>query len=272
MGSTRTFESAVEILLKGGPAAIALLALLLALLIRYRTKSAHAVLRWLWRLTSGATNSSNVAFNDYMDKQDCLMQFRFISGKARTVAQMHALINWCDTHNEDMIDVNACGSHFDREMPGLKAADKRPARSALNWMTAGLVPFGLLVLTCALLAAVPSAVVTVKETDKLLLVNMTSARSAWAPGTERITPDQCRLPIAQQVAGSGFSATDATVICGIYADPKAPAYLDRTIDQQRFLFGALAVYILFVFIVLYRQLLNGRAALAMAKRLDRPRP
>jgi hypothetical protein len=267
-----TIESVAGTLLKGGPAAIAVLAVLLALLSRYRTSSTHSILRWLWRLIGGKSKSNDAAFNEFMDAQDNLMQFRFVSGKARTVAQMHSLINWGRNHDEDIFDINACGPHFNRELPGLKPENARPTRATLNWIMVGLGGIFLLLFFSIMVATAPGALVTVKDTNTFLLISTQSAKAVLNPGKVRLPRDQCLQPLEKKVASSGMSARDVTVVCELYADPESPKFIAKTLREQLWFFGPMSLMLLFFFSRIYKSYAQGSAAIDMAARLDRPRP
>jgi hypothetical protein len=267
-----TIESVAGTLLKGSPVAMAILALLLAFLIRYRTNSTHTIFRWLWRRIAGKAKGNDAAFNEFMDAQDNLMQFVFISGKTRTVAQMHSLINWARSHNEDIRDIHACGQNFDRELPGLKAPDKRPTSRALGWLKMRLLGVSILLIINTLFATVPGAVVVVKDTKKWLIVGTKSTRSVVNPGAERLIPDQCSQPMERKIKSSGFTARDVTVICELYANPESTKFVKQTIWEQRLFFGIFVLVFLCFFRAMYGKLVQGSAAVEMAIRLDRPRP
>ena len=275
MIATETIDSFVGVLLKAGPVGLAVpvvLALLLALLVRFRTNSTHTIFRWLWRLISWKTKSNDTAFNEFMEDRDNLNQFRFIVGKARTAAQMHSLINWSDSHNEDILDINACGPYFNREQPGLKPADQRPNEWHLFCIYLALAGTILMFLFSTAFAVVPAALVTVNATNKLLLVDLQLTRSAISPGQERLSREQCRQPLKMKAASSKFSEQDATAICGFYADPDLPKFINEAVFQQRWVFGPFAAMLLACCWFLSKSMRQGNAALKMAKRLDRPRP
>lgn len=267
-----TIQSLAGTLSKGGPVVIVLLLVLLAVLIRYRTNSSHTVFRWIWRLIAGKTKSNDEAFNRYIDAQDNLMQFRLNGGKARTVAQMHALILWGQSHNEDMGDIKACGAHFDHELPGLKAESKRPTSKTLIWLLIVACGISILLLVNVMFATVPGALITVKDTNKWLIMGEQTAKSFFDPGKQRLTRDQCSQSIEKKVAISGLSARDVTVICEFYADPESSSFITRTIREQRSVFGPLAVMFVYFLWTTRRHFAQAKAAIAMAKRLDRPRP
>ncbi len=267
-----TIQSVVGILVKAGPVLIVLLAFVVALFIWYRTNSMHVIFRWLWRRIAGPAKGNDTAFNDFMNAQDNLMQFRWTVGKARTVAQMHSLIKWGQDHNEDAGDITACGPYFDRELPGLIAAGKRPTpiETILLAIGAGLV--ASLLIFATVFATVPGALVTVKETKKWLLLGEQSAKSVLNPGTERLGRDQCQQTADKRIASSGLSAREVTIICEFYADPEFSKYIATTIRVQRPIFGLFAGMLLCFFLAMWRSFSQAKAAIGMAKRLDRPRP
>lgn len=274
MSVIATIESVAGTLIKGEPAGVvaAMAVLLLLALIIFRTNSTHAIFRRLWLWIAGKANGSDTAFNEFMEAQDNLSQFRFISGKARTTAQMHSLIRWSASHDEDICDIKACGPYFDREKPGLKPADRRPTGMQLFGISvAGSIVF-LTLLLCTLLAVIPAVLVTVTATNTLLLVDMQMTKSAFRPATERISRQQCEPPSKSAAASSGFSQQDATVICGFYADQKLQRFLTENLLVQRWTFGVVAAALFVGGWFLSRRYKQGNAALAMAARLDRPRP
>lgn len=273
MMSSVTLGSIAELLAKYWIAVTVIMALPAALLIWYRSRSTHMLLRWLWNRVAGKQNASDVDFNDFMNKQDNLMQFRFISGKARTVAQMHSLIIWSGLHNESVQDMKACGPYFDREKPGLVPIirrDKQVLRVflALIW---GLCATGMLFIAVLLLSN--KSPLTFTDSGKWLMVDRQSARSLVRPGTERLASAECAKPLAQIAKTSGFNEREIKHLCELYADPKQMTeFIDDNIAVTRYALILPTLYILALFIVAHRYLAFTKAALDMHKRLHRPRP
>lgn len=104
-----------------------------------------------------------------------------------------------------------------------------------------------------------------------MLVDMQLTRSVSETKAKRLSQKQCEQASKDATAGSGFSHQDAAVICGIYADPKLPKYINDNLIVQRCTFGLLAAIISGGCWFLSRQVKQGNAAVAMAARLDRPR-
>lgn len=273
MTENETIQSMAESLLKGVPVVMVILALALAVLVRYRTRSGHAVLRWLWRRIAGKAESKDTAFNKFIDAQDTLMQFRFVSGDARTVAQMHSVINWGLTHNEHIGDMNACGPYFDREKPGLKDLGRwRPEwlvwPLAISW---GLLAVGIFLI--ALITLGGKAIVQVKETNNWLVLDMHSANSLMRPGTQRLFRENCAQPVEINVKNSGFSEKDVIAICEAYSNPeKTLKFIEAGIQESQLALAPTGALFVILFVMNHRLIYCTKAAVAMKKRLNRPRP
>lgn len=262
-----TIQSVVDTTSKVAPVLLGLLIFLIALLVQYRTGSTHILFRWIWRRLAGSAKGNDTAFNEFMGAQDNLMQFRLIAGKVRTVAQMHSLIKWGRDHNEDIGSIKACGPNFDRELPGLKAANKRPTRNAAFWLSFAATGVAGLLLVTLVFATLPGALLTVKDTKTWLIVDEQSARSLRHPDTKRLARDQCSQPNEEKVARSGLSARDVSVICELYAHPELSKDIARTIREQRAVFGPFAGMLLCLVLAMWRSITQANAALAMASRL-----
>lgn len=206
-----------------------------------RTQSTHVVLFRVWRLASGGVEVKDPAIQNFLDQQNSLMSFRFVSGlKSKRLGDARDMIAFGkDFGDETLEDFRKAGRYFD---PGTKQVNVSAIPSwPWQWKNFLLMIAGFLVVYAsinALLFEAP-AFVRMRSTGTHFLLSLDSARSL-TPFSEDIRPSDC-------VAGKpipldrGFTMAEVRSLCGILENERLETFLKPTLEDQRHLFWVMII-------------------------------
>ena len=235
---------------------------LLALYIWNRTRSTHSLMSRLWQLFHGKRDCKDATTATFLDGQSALMQFRFTTGvRARTAGQAHALIEWAKRNNEDMGDIAACGGFFDLEKVGLKDDLPRNHHHILKFAFTMALLLALFALCLAML--MPKAIVSLKASGASFVMSTNHAKPLWQG--DGFSKDQCRD--VEQFETTGFTSTDAKLICKMFDDPGITKFINDAIFVQRLLLGFIALNVFAYLLSSLRWLTQGIQACKMRDRI-----
>jgi hypothetical protein len=190
------------------------------------------------------------------------MQFRFTTGvRARTASQAHALIEWAKRNNEDMGDIAACGGYFDLERVSLKEELPHKRHHVLKFALTMTLLLALFALGLAML--MPKAIVSLKESGVSFVLTVNHAKPLW--NGEGFSKDQCGDD--GKIRTSGFSSTDAALICKTFHDPGIAKFVEDAVFVQRLFLGFIALNFGAYLLNSLRWLMQGIQACKMRDRI-----
>jgi len=241
-----------------------------ALWVWARTRSTHVLVYRLWRWFTDRQEVTNGRIKEFLDDQNSLMSFRFMSGlHAQTTTHAQTLIRTIDSHALDVSDIRLAGAYISVEPTGFRVA-KLPKPV---WQTAKRALMTVL-LSAAILAflgtAVDTALLRFKSSGTWFALTADSARRLEFSALP-LRREDCK---AAQSEKTGFSALERQQICEAWRAPTTNAFLTETVSTQRLSFLLLAGLLLFLawhpFSSLRRSLAAGRVAAQLAKRDRQP--
>lgn len=233
-----------------------------------RTQSTHVVLFRVWRMANGGVDVKDPLIQDFLDQQNSLMSFRFVSGlKSKSLQDARDMIAFGrDFGDETLEDFRKAGRYFD---PGTKRVDLKAIPSwPWQWKNFLLMTVGFLVAYAsvnALLFEAP-AFVRMKSTGTNFLLSVDSARSL-SLFSEEIRPNDC-TPGKPIPLNRGFTLAEVMTICGILEDDRLETFLEPTMEDQRHLFWVMIVAGAMVTIVSLGAQREIYSAKRLAERLD----
>ncbi|WP_285404883.1 DUF6216 family protein [Luteibacter sp. ME-Dv--P-043b] len=205
------------------------LCVLLVLFYR-RAGSGHVFWGRVWTLIHGRRLLRDPVIDRWIMQRSALMQFRVQAGvRARTHGEAIRLIEWANTHDEEMGDIRRCGNYFDRALPGLK-----PTLSRWQVMILGAISLLLFlgVFIAVLLALSPRAIVSVKGGDgRVLLLSTEDIRPMFS--TAKFTAHDCQVGAPGKLAARvRMPVEDLRTACGWLDEPKLDAKINQTLEEQ----------------------------------------
>lgn len=206
----------------------------LALFIRWRTGSFLTVFSRMWTFFHGKGTASVPFIKNHLDSLTAVMQLNFSIGtRIRTEQHAKRVIQWCERHDESLLDAARCGRQFDWELPGLKEpfATSGAQRNGASFATF----IALIVLAAAFLsiALYDRALLQLKASGTIFSLSADSAQPLWSD--DRLIFAQCGT--VANPSTSGFSPSDAKIICDAFGKKEEESdrakYVSKTLAEQR---------------------------------------
>lgn len=204
--------------------------------IIFRTRSTHIFLFRIWRLASGGVEVKDPQIQEYLEKQNSLMSFRFVSGLlSKRISDAHDVIAFGkEVGDETLEEFRNAGRYFNpsTKQVDLKAIPK-PRWQVGNWILAGL---GLLMFYLALNALVfqTPAFIQLRSTGTYFMLSSSSAE-AMSFFTKDVRAIDC-APDRVLPTDRGFTPAEMKTICSILTDKQLETYLKPTLAGQGRLF------------------------------------
>lgn len=249
---------------------LALLFILTAVLICWRTGSTHMLHLRLWGWFVGKQEVDDPQVRRVIAAQSSLMSFRFMTGiAANTLQDAQRVADLAKDHNIPLALIAEAGRYFDPSQ--LKVDAKRSPKPALQKVK--IACFGVLLLIAMSFGVVipqSHVLVSLKDTGTWVWLSDTSA-NAFGPALDERTR---RFDISSCPSGSSateLNEEDQTILCGIWGDPEAPPVLAEMLREQRLTFSlALLPMILGIWMVVL-SFRRGEAARRLLEMLMRPK-
>ncbi|WP_206860579.1 DUF6216 family protein [Lysobacter changpingensis] len=238
---------------------LALLFVLTAVLIWWRTGSTHVLHLRLWRWFVGKQEVDDPVVRRVIAEQSSLMSFRFMTGVAAdTLHDAQRISDLAKDGNIPLALIDAAGRYFN---PAELTVDaKRLPKPAFQMVK--MVCFGvLLLIAMSFCVIIPQrhVLVSLKETGTWLWLSDTSA-NAFGPALDDRTR---RFDVGSCPSGSSttrVSERDQTILCGIWRDAKAAPVLTEMLREQRLTFALALMPILLGMAMVVLSFRRGRAA------------
>ena len=209
--------------------------------IVFRTRSTHIFLFRIWRLASGGVEVKDSQIQEYLEKQNSLMSFRFVSGLlSKRIDDAHNMIAFGKEMGDETLEgFRNAGRYFD---PSTKQVDlttiPKPLWQAGNWILGCL---GLLMFYLALNALIfqTPAFVQLRSTGTYFMLSSSSAE-AMPFFIEDVRAVDC-APDRVLPTDRGFTPAEMKAICGILTDEQLDTYLKPALAEQGRLFLAILI-------------------------------
>lgn len=239
--------------------------------IVFRTRSTHIFLFRMWRLASGSVEVKDPQIQEYLEKQNSLMSFRFVSGLlSKRIDDAHEMIAFGkEVGDETLEEFRNAGDYFN---PSTKQVDltaiPNGLRQAMNWFF-GLV--GVLMFYLALNALIfqTPAFVQLRSTGTYFMLSSNSA-DAMSFFTKDVRTIDCARD-RELPTDRGFTPTEMKAICGILADSQLDTYLKSTLAEQARLFLVVLIAGAVLATSRIRAQLEIHSAKKLAAKLDKHR-
>lgn len=190
----------------------------------------------MWRLASGGVEVKDPQIQEYLEKQNSLMSFRFVSGLlSKRIDDAHDMIAFGkEVGDETLEEFRNAGHYFNAST---KQVDLKAIPNTFwqirNWILAIL---GLLMFYLALNALIfqTPTFVQLRSTGTYFLLSSNSAE-AMPLFTKDVRTIDC-APDRVLPTDRGFTPTEMKAICGILSDSQLGTYLKSTLAEQARLF------------------------------------
>lgn len=237
--------------------------------IVFRTRSTHIFLFRIWRLASGGVEVKDPQIQEYLEKQNSLMSFRFVSGLlSKRIDDAHDLIAFGkEVGDETLEEFRNAGRYFN---PSTKQVDltkiPKPPWQAGNWILGSL---GLLMFYLALNALIfqAPAFVQLRSTGTYFMLSSSNAE-AMPFFIQDVRAIDC-APDRVLPTDRGFTPAEMKTICGILTDKQLKTYLKPTLAEQGRLFLVILIAGFFLAFSAIRAQLEIVAAKKLAIKLEK---
>lgn len=196
------------------------------------------------------------------------MQFRFTTGvQARTISQAHRLINWVNSHDENIDAVKGCGEYFDVELPGLKGVEDLPGKPKQAFISLVFILFFLIASLSAFGAIQNSAILRTKDTGITFLLSPENAVLLWS--NTSFGDAQCKADRSKIEKSTGLKGFEVDAICKLFASEIASDYVRDNVRFQRVVLPFISVPLAIVALASFGYFMCGARANAMAHRIGK---
>lgn len=232
-----------------------------------RTRSSHVLRVRLWRALSGKPAIDDAIIQQHVNDETSLQAYQYYSSiKASTIADAHAVIAFCTTHNIPHQLISASGPYFDLSKCALKES-KLPGTPGRMALGLALFTLAFLLATTLVLASARGPFLKMKESGTWLVLKQESAQTMhdfWL-GRAGTSADSCD---AMTLKRKGFTDTEATAICQSFASDADADYLKESLKKQRVALSFLFISLLFPLRVLYVEARQITAGFTLLKKMS----
>lgn len=247
-----------------------------------RVRSLHMLLELVWRVLFGRRHAESSRMRAFYQQRAALMHFRWVSNiPVRTLREARSLVAWCQTNDEEVADVRACGDYFDRSKPGLRVAAKGVTRAEARAQKRRILPGAAVQITLVLAAfalclglvwtavygSISGVIVSVKGGSGIQLVLYPDHFSPLQQLSVSISTAQCQD--ANALARSlRLPLSEVRTACGWLVNPDRATYVAKGVAGQRLALAFLGLGLAWLAYALLAWLRAIFAAQNMRQRLD----
>ncbi|MDR3445407.1 DUF6216 family protein [Dyella sp.] len=238
--------------------------------IVFRTRSWYIFKYFLWRMFHGKGGITDPTIKGYLGEQSSLMLFRFVAVDAETNKDARGMIRWAKSKNISLETVGRAGDYFDSERRCIKEKKVKGLgfdRGAFGMLSVVLM---LVMLPVLLTFATSRAILIFKVSKQWFLLGQDSAKTLFVWQSEELEKEQCALPKLGDVAKTRFLQSDAASICKFWLEPKTPAYIEKTVHEQRVAGGWSLLVLGLISLGCWRASGKAAAALKVHNKLSMP--
>uniref|UniRef100_UPI00262FDDAE DUF6216 family protein n=1 Tax=Janthinobacterium sp. TaxID=1871054 RepID=UPI00262FDDAE len=176
------------------------------------------------------------------------------------------LLDWSEKNKEDIGDIVGCGPYFDFEKLSLNENKMKG-----HWYLTTLIILGFFVTMLSIslgLFSIPNrAYLQIKESSRWVSVDKeTFNRMSYFRDYPLLEKNDCKNENKTNEKNSGLNKNDIALMCKIMTDQDLGKYIDRTIEEQRFILIFYMFFILLFLPQIYKSILNHIKASEMKKR------
>ena len=235
--------------------------------IVFRTRSTHIFLFRIWRLASGGVEVKDQQIQAYLEKQNSLMSFRFVSGLlSKRIEDAHDMIAFGkELGDETLEDFRNAGKYFD-------PVTRRVDRTVIpGWFWQGrnilFAVVGIAMFYVALNAIIfqAPAFVQLRSTGTFFMLSPVSAKAS--PFLNDVRAVDCR-PERILPTDRGFTLKEMKIVCDILTDARLESFLKPVLKEQGRLFLVILIAGAFVAVNGIRAQLEIGAAKKLATKLE----
>lgn len=234
--------------------------------IAFRTRSWHLVRYRLWLFAQGKKATiKDKQIQAFIDDESDLASFRLFLMDAENIYEARDLMNWATASQVQLNEVRACGSYFIRSRKTL--VDKLPSRRfGRGFFVVGTWILGAAFAAVLTAAASSAAILRFKQSGQWFLLSNSTAKVLFHSDATALREAQCVHSATVDVK-TYFNADDAASICKFFQDKTLASYVDSSVESQRWAFGTLAAGLLFLFVLMWRNLRHVEASWRLSRRL-----
>ncbi|WP_155295358.1 DUF6216 family protein [Chromobacterium violaceum] len=241
----------------------ALLPVIAAVYVVYKTKSFHIIAAALWHIIGKILPSKDAQLNAFIEDRNAVMKFRSIVGiHARTSSEMKRIITWVKRNDLDIDEVKRCGSYF-------KVKDKisvAAPRKGIDWLCG--IPLAILTVIISFdiaFAIDGRAFFQIKESKTWFAMDLKAANSSILLPKLAITAESCK---AQDKIKTDLSNLDLSVVCEALTVKGRKEIIDSALEGQRMIFAFIFVYFTSILIAISLAYLKAEHARRLIRKLD----
>lgn len=199
----------------------------------WRTGSIRSVLDRVWHLLAGSTDVTDPILKEVLVNSRDLERFRFTYQiKVDSLDDVHKLHAWSQQHRLDIAVLSKAREWVDVKRPDLI---KEPPQAYFKRKLWPAFVFLVVVYVLGLFLLPSGALLHAKESGTYFRMQESSVQHPlwiWS-----ISASDCKTSVDKIPGKTGFTATEATLICGLFQERKAKSFIEENQASQRWLFG-----------------------------------
>lgn len=233
--------------------------------IAFRARSWHLVRYRLWLFAQGKKAIKDEQIQTFIDDESDLASFRFFLLDADNIHEARDLMNWATAAKVQLNEARACGPYFLRSRKAL--VDKLPSRRFVwGFFAVGTWILGMAFAAVLTAAASSTAILRFKQSGQWFLLSNSTAKVLFHSDATALREAQC-VPSTTVDAKTYFNADDTASICKSFQDKTLASYIESSVKSQRWASGTLAAGLLFLFVLMWRNMRHVEASWRLSRRL-----
>ena len=234
--------------------------------VLFRTRSTHLFRLKTWQLIVGKEPVPDETLRRFIEDRTSLMAFRHTGVDVRSIKSARRLVHWLEENDEDIADVVAVGSYFNREKLQLKT--NLPGRRTCIVLAVMIISLWAFCLLLVPAFSTERGYFQLRESGQLFSAKVGEVRSEtiyWWQDDSVLTPDLCLKAPSQ---GIGFQPSDVPLLCSFLNAPDLESSIVKALFAQRIALGMLCSLIAMFLVVAINKLLKIAHAWDMHRRLQ----
>lgn len=230
----------------------------------WRTGSIRSVLDRVWHLLAGSTDVNDPILKQVLVNSRDLERFRFTYRiKVDSLDDVHKLHAWIQQHRVDIAALSRAREWVDVKRPELI---KEPPKAYFKWKLWPAFVFLVMVYALGLFLLPSGALLHAKDSGTYFRMQEFSVQHPlwiWS-----ISSSDCKSSVDKIPGKTGFTATEAILICGLFHEGKVKHFIEENQGSQRWLFGGVLLLWFFWFLPSLWKIDAAQAAIDLRRRTD----
>lgn len=245
-----------------GPILIAIL----VVLFWVRAGSIFSLLERVWSFIAGKAEVSDTILREFIQETRDIERFRFMYGfRAETMTEVHKMRDWFQTNS---IGVNT--AQRAKRWINTESASLAPRPKHYLMRRAIALPVCAMVAVMLISAATSQmALLQMKGSERWFLADASSAKEATVFGGWVIEQSDCLADTQKISKASGFTQSEASMLCAAFKDDSLKKIVSDTVKAQRVFGGLYGFVVLILGAMFFVQIDSVIAAKKIQEKIDK---